>query len=88
MGVYLRNEPCDCPEGVCAAFVEPPSECINRLTGEVMTHHCVVCNPGRPEAASWHQDGRCLRCAWLLAHGAPADQDDGQQGGGPGQGED
>lgn len=60
--ISLRNEPCDCPEGVCRAFVEPVSECINRLTGDVQTMHCEVCDPGG-QSFQWHQDGRCLRCA-------------------------
>jgi hypothetical protein len=60
--ISLRNEPCDCPEGVCLAFCDPPSECINRLTGDVRTMHCEVCDPGG-EGSTWHQDGRCLRCA-------------------------
>jgi hypothetical protein len=57
----IYNEPCDCQEGVCMACVEPPSECINRLTGEVVTRHCEVCDPGG-SGSTWHQDGQCLRC--------------------------
>ena len=55
--IDLRNNPCDCPPNQCADFVEPDSDCINRLTGEVRTLGCWVCM-----GTTWHQDGRCLRC--------------------------
>lgn len=61
MTITLHNEPCDCPEGVCMAFVEPADECINRLRGDVVTMHCEVCDPGG-QSSGWHQDGQCLRC--------------------------
>lgn len=64
MTVTLHNEPCDCAEDVCMAFVEPPGDCINRLRGEVVTRHCEVCDPGG-QASSWHHDGQCLRCRHL-----------------------
>ena len=66
--IDLRNEPCDCPEGQCREFCYPASDCINRLTGDVRTIHCEVCDPGG-QGGTWHQDGRCLRCEYL---GRPA----------------
>lgn len=56
--VHFRNEHCDCPAGRCAHFVEPDSSCINRLTGDVRTMRCA-----KHLGWTWHQDGRCLRCA-------------------------
>lgn len=64
MTITLHNEPCDCPAGVCMAFVEPADECINRLRGEVVTRNCAVCDP-RGSGATWHHDGQCLRCLHL-----------------------
>jgi hypothetical protein len=64
MTITLSNEPCDCHEGVCMAFVEPAADCINRLKGEVVTRHCDVCDPGGA-SSGWHQDGQCLRCQKL-----------------------
>jgi hypothetical protein len=46
-------------------FCEPASDCINRLTGEVVTRHCEVCDAGGGQTSTWHQDGRCLRCEHL-----------------------
>jgi hypothetical protein len=59
--IALRNEPCSCPPGHCAEFVEPDADCINRFTGDVRTQHCAVCNPGGT-GETWHQDGVCLPC--------------------------
>jgi hypothetical protein len=52
---------CDCPPGQCAKFVEPDTECIGRLDGDVRTAPCPKCCTGTGE--TWHQDGKCLRCA-------------------------
>lgn len=58
----LHNEPCNCPPGKCAEFCEPDANgedhCINRLSGEVRLLQCGTCT-----GMTWHQDGRCLRCA-------------------------
>lgn len=59
--IKIINEPCDCPAGGCVHFVEPDTDCINRLTGDVRTMHCEKCNPGG-SGATWHQDGVCLKC--------------------------
>lgn len=64
MTIELVSEPCDCPEGLCAHFVEPAADCINRLTGDVRAKHCDICDPGG-QSAQWHQDGRCLKCQHL-----------------------
>lgn len=55
--ISVGNEPCRCPQGVCAHFVDPPDACINRLAGDVRTRVCHVC-----EATTWFQDATCLRC--------------------------
>lgn len=60
-GHEIHNEPCDCPKGGCRHFVEPDSECINRLAGDVRTLNCKVCSPAGT-GATWHQDGECVRC--------------------------
>lgn len=52
---------CDCPEGYCADFVDPPSMCVHRLDGEVLTKHCPKCSP-TGTGATWHHNGQCLRC--------------------------
>lgn len=54
----IHNEPCNCPKGQCAAFVDRDEQCVNRLTGDVHTERCDACN-----AHTWHQDGKCLSCA-------------------------
>jgi hypothetical protein len=53
----IHNEPCACPADYCAHFVEPPADCINRLTGDIKTMLCPIC-----KAATWHQDEQCLAC--------------------------
>ena len=53
----LYNEPCDCPPGQCAGFLDNDADCINRLSGEVKTMNCEKCT-----GATWHQNGECLRC--------------------------
>ena len=53
----LHNEPCACPVGQCAHFLENDDQCVNRLTGEVRVLRCGACKAG-----TWHQDGKCLRC--------------------------
>jgi hypothetical protein len=58
----IRNEPCDCPVGWCRHFVDPPDDCIHRLDGDVRVIECLIC-----KAATWHQDGRCLRCLKVRA---------------------
>jgi hypothetical protein len=62
----IHNEPCDCPIGVCIEGIEDDSHCINRLTGDVHTAPCDVCGDGY----TWHQDGQCVRCAWLAKRAA------------------
>lgn len=62
MTIELVNDPCTCPEGVCMEFVEPPADCINRLTGDVRTMHCEACDSGGGRTYTWHQDGVCLSC--------------------------
>ena len=58
MGVpTIHNEPCDCPKGQCANFLDRDELCINRLSGDVHTAPC-----GKCEADTWHQNGNCLRC--------------------------
>ena len=54
----IYAEPCECPPGACAHFVDNDADCISRLRGEVVTRHCAACGPG----ATWHHDGACLRC--------------------------
>lgn len=56
--INFKNEPCACPVGQCAAFVEPDSKCINRLSGDVRTQKCP-----KHDGWTWHHDGRCLACA-------------------------
>lgn len=53
----IRNEPCTCALGECRKLVEPPAECINRYTGNVVMDLCVKCG-----AFVWHQNGECIRC--------------------------
>lgn len=60
MNVKLTNTPCTCPEGQCAAFVEPDTDCINRRAGIVTTAYCFMCSPNG--AYTWHEDGECLKC--------------------------
>lgn len=60
--ILITNDPCGCPADTCVYFVEPAEHCINRLSGEVCTRHCDRCHPGNPTAATWHQNGECLRC--------------------------
>jgi len=55
--IEIMSEPCDCPPGRCAALVEPDSNCINRLSGDVRTMRCP-----KHDGYTWHQDGVCLRC--------------------------
>lgn len=64
--IEIHNEPCDCSPEACHHFVEPPEDCINRLTGVVRTLHCEICSPGST-GTTWHQNGRCLRCARIVA---------------------
>lgn len=59
-GVRLTNSACTCPEGQCAAFVEPDTDCINRRKGEVTTARCLKCSPDG--GYTWHEDGNCLKC--------------------------
>lgn len=58
--ITIYNEPCECPEDTCFMFVEPQSECVNHLTGEVVTKFCEKCG-----STTWHQDNNCLRCRKL-----------------------
>ena len=60
----IHNDPCDCPPGQCAHFVNDDAQCINRLRGEVVTANCLVCNPNG-NGATWHHNGECLRCRHL-----------------------
>lgn len=60
----IHSEPCDCPKGQCAHFLDNDERCINRLSGDVRTAECSKCR-----CSTWHQDGNCLRCA--DATGAP-----------------
>lgn len=53
------SEPCACPEGFCASFVEPTEDCVFRLRGELKAHPCVN---GKCQGSTWHLDGGCLRC--------------------------
>ncbi len=62
--VSLINEPCHCPSGRCAHLVEPDENCINRYAGDVRTKLCPV-----QKAFTWHQDGRCLACAYAETRG-------------------
>ena len=57
----LVNEPCNCPKGQCAHFVEDDENCIDRLTGDVQTKNCPVCSPDG-SGSTWHHNGECLRC--------------------------
>lgn len=55
----IHNEPCDCPKGQCAHFVDNDEQCINRLpNASVMP--CEVCG-----SSTWHSEGKCQRCDWL-----------------------
>ncbi len=63
MVVSLTNEPCGCPHGQCASFVEPAEHCVNRRSGRVTTAHCRTCNPDTV-AYTWHEDGKCLACEY------------------------
>lgn len=60
-GPVIAAVRCECPPHSCAELCEPPSVCVNRLDGEVVTRHCESCDPGG-SSMQWHQDGRCLRC--------------------------
>jgi hypothetical protein len=53
----IYNEPCRCPPGLCAHFVEPDSECVHRLIGNVRAMVCAKCG-----GMTWHKDKGCLRC--------------------------
>jgi len=59
--ITIRAEACDCAPGQCAHFVEPDTDCVSRLSGDVVTKNCRTCNP-TGNGATWHQDGECLRC--------------------------
>lgn len=56
----IHHEPCECPPGDCAHFVDDDANCINRRRGHVVTDLCAAC-----QAFTWHEDGRCLRCIYL-----------------------
>lgn len=58
----IINQQCACPPGSCAHFVEPDTDCVGRLHGLVVTLQCDVCNPDSPTAATWHEDGQCVKC--------------------------
>lgn len=57
-----KYEPCDCPPDTCLKTVEPPSDCINRLTGIVEATRCEKCN-----GETFHHNGECIRCQRLAA---------------------
>lgn len=59
MDHIINNEPCDCPKGQCAHFVDRDEDCINRLPNATVTA-CSECL-----SMTWHSDGKCLRCAAL-----------------------
>jgi hypothetical protein len=54
--IVIYNTPCTCAPNECAAIVDPPSECINRLA-DAVTAPCDKCS-----ATTWHSGGNCLRC--------------------------
>jgi hypothetical protein len=54
--IIIRNEPCACPPGQCAAFVDDDKQCINRLA-DAITAYCDKC-----QATTWHSQNVCLRC--------------------------
>lgn len=56
--------PCDCPPGGCMEMVTDDSQCINRLSGEVVTKWCAS-----HQSYTWHHDGKCLACLY----GSPTD---------------
>lgn len=58
--IEIWNEVCECPDGTCAHFIDPPSDCINKFKGEVKTQFCDAC-----QATCWHQDGSCLKCRYI-----------------------
>jgi hypothetical protein len=58
----IASDRCSCRPDACAHFVEPPSACISRLDGEVVTRNCPKCIPDG-HGTTWHHNGRCLRCA-------------------------
>lgn len=62
MAISIRSDgSCNCPPGQCAYFLDNDQDCINRLSGEVVTANCRACHPnGR--GATWHQNGECLKC--------------------------
>src|SRR5260370_620506 len=36
----IRNEPCDCQPDFCWRFVDPPSDCVHHLDGDVRVKTC------------------------------------------------
>lgn len=56
--ILIRNEPCDCPPGQCAEFIENDENCINRIAYAV-TDYCEKCG-----SHTWHEGDNCLRCTW------------------------
>ena len=54
----IHNEPCDCPPGQCAHFLDNDAACINRLSGDVRVLSCETCGG----CGTWHQDRKCLKC--------------------------
>lgn len=72
--INIRNEPCDCPQGQCAEMLDRDELCINRLRGDVRTMDCPRCR-----AATWHHDGKCLRCPKVYVPGMDAYIDDAGQ---------
>ncbi len=68
----IHNEPCAC-EGECLAGVSDPSQCVNKLKGEVRVMFCSGCS-----RLTWHQDCECIPCADQMALMLRQDKEIGQ----------
>jgi hypothetical protein len=53
----FKHEPCSCPPDLCLKEVDPPRDCVNRLTGTVEPVECEKCG-----GQTLHHNGECLRC--------------------------
>jgi hypothetical protein len=58
----FKHDPCSCPPDLCLKEVDPPEDCVNRLTGIVEAVKCEKCN-----GETVHHNGECIRCQRLLA---------------------